>query len=90
MVLVEKLGILFVVEDHVCCFHGIYRNTPFRMPGLEINDSYLYLNKTQHHQHIWIPMVQRGLGENCGSSKELPPRLFQEIFNTDVVKCMRK
>ena len=31
------------------------------------------LSETQHHQYIWIPLEQWGLGENCGSFKEISP-----------------
>ena len=29
------------------------------------------LFETQHHQHVLVSLVQRGLGENCGSHMEL-------------------
>ena len=43
MILLEELGHPFVVENHVPCFHVIYRNMPFTTPGLEINDSSLHV-----------------------------------------------
>ena len=43
MVLVEELGYFFVIENHVCYFHYIYRNMPIRTPGFEIKDSYLHV-----------------------------------------------
>ena len=66
---------------YIHCFHGIYRNMPFRTPGLEINDSYLHVKyRLKNHQHIWIPLVQRGLGEI--SCKELPSSCDQQCIYT--------
>ena len=36
-------SVLFVIENHVQCFHGICRNMLFRRPGLEINDICLHV-----------------------------------------------
>ena len=44
-----------------CCrkssmlFHGIYRNTPFRTPGLEINDSYLHVKYSMKNVGLDFP-----------------------------------
>ena len=80
LILVQELRYYFHCRK-TCCFHGICRNMPFRTSGLVINGCYLHVKysskkcwsallKTQHHQHIWIPLVQRGSDENCGSHKE--------------------